>query len=252
MQKWTSRNQTSAVQTQAETGNRTTRAMWSSHGKALIVAGLVTLGSMAFASAAQAAPLMEMGSRGTDVRVLQTELSHLGYAVGPLDGIFGPKTLAAVKSFQRNDHLRADGMAGPLTQSTLDKLQAGPASERSAKIQGIVTEAKKFIGTPYVWGGTSPSGFDCSGFTQYVYASQGIELPRVSRDQAQIGSPVSASNLQPGDLVFFSFAGSGVIDHVGIYLGNGQFISATTHKGVAVYPFSPYWRHAFKGARRVL
>nr|WP_240986826.1 NlpC/P60 family protein [Acididesulfobacillus acetoxydans] len=206
---------------------------------------------MAFASSAQAAPLMEMGSRGNDVRVLQTELSHLGYAVGPLDGIFGPKTLAAVKSFQHNDHLQADGMAGPLTQSALDKLQAGSASQRSAKIQGIVTEAKKFIGTPYVWGGTSPSGFDCSGFTQYVYASQGVELPRVSRDQAQIGSPVSASDLQAGDLVFFSFSG-GVVDHVGIYLGKGQFISATTHKGVTVYPFSPYWWHAYKGARRVL
>jgi len=221
--------------------------------KLLVIVTLVLMGSMAFAPAAQAATMMKLGSSGAYVLTLQSELAHLGYSVGPLDGIYGPKTLAAVEAFQGNDHLPVDGIAGPLTQNALEKTQTPSApSTSSAKISGIVSEAKNLFGTPFRWGGTTPAGFDCSGFTQYVFASQGIELPRVSQDQAKIGSAVPYNNLQPGDLVFFSFAGNGTIDHVGIYLGNSQFISSTTHKGVAIYPFTSYWLNVYKGAQRVL
>ncbi len=85
--------------------------------------------------------------------------------------------------------------------------------------QDIVNYAKKFIGTPYVWGGTSPSGFDCSGFVQYVYRNAaGIELPRVDVDQMKVGTPVSRNNLQPGDLI------SPHPGHIGIYIGGGNVI----------------------------
>nr|WP_159036289.1 NlpC/P60 family protein [Clostridium botulinum] len=85
--------------------------------------------------------------------------------------------------------------------------------------QDIVNYAKKFIGTPYVWGGTTPSGFDCSGFVQYVYRNvAGVELPRDTYGQVNAGTRVSQSQLQPGDLVFTS------AHHVGIYVGNGQMI----------------------------
>lgn len=95
-----------------------------------------------------------------------------------------------------------------------------PASERA---QAVLNEAYKHIGTPYVWGGTSTSGFDCSGFTGYVFKnSVGITLPRVSQSQQNVGTRVTISQIQPGDLIFF---GSPAY-HVGIYVGNGNYIHA--------------------------
>lgn len=86
----------------------------------------------------------------------------------------------------------------------------------------LISYASNFLGVPYVWGGTSPSGFDCSGFTQYVFAHFGINLPRVSQDQQNVGTFISRDNLQPGDLVFFGTPAH----HVGIYVGNGNMINA--------------------------
>lgn len=222
--------------------------------KISVIGTLVIMGSMIIAPSAQAATLLKLGSSGADVLTLQSELAQSGYSVGPLDGIYGPKTLAAVEAFQQKDNLPVDGIAGPLTQGALEKGQSPlTASALSAKISGIISEAQALTGTPYVWGGTTKAGFDCSGFTQFVFASQGIELPRTSQAQANVGSAVSYTNLQPGDLLFFSFTGNGTISHVGIYLGNSQFISATTHNGVAITPLtSSYWLNAYKGARRVI
>ena len=116
----------------------------------------------------------------------------------------------------------------------------------------IITTAKKYIGVPYVWGGTTPKGFDCSGYVQYVFNAHGIKLPRVSADQYYAGTKVSKSNLQPGDLVFFNTSGYGV-SHVGIYLGDGKFIHSGTSKGVTIANFnSTYWKSVYLGARRVL
>jgi cell wall-associated NlpC family hydrolase len=86
----------------------------------------------------------------------------------------------------------------------------------------VVNYALSFLGVPYVWGGTSPEGFDCSGFVQYVYAHFGVNLPRVSQDQQNFGIPVPKGELQPGDLVFFGTPAY----HVGMYIGNGKFIEA--------------------------
>lgn len=127
-----------------------------------------------------------------------------------------------------------------------------PSSTPTSKASAIIATAKQYIGVKYVYGGTTPSGFDCSGFVQYVFAKNGISLPRVSRDQYQVGKSVTFSNLMPGDLVFFSLAKNGIVDHDGIYVGNGQFINAASSKGVTIYTLGTYWKSAFVGAKRVL
>ncbi len=91
--------------------------------------------------------------------------------------------------------------------------------------QSVVEEAKKYIGTPYVYGGSSPSGFDCSGFVKYVYSHFGVNLNRVAAAQSQNGYAVSADSMLPGDIICFANGGSrGYIGHVGIYVGDGMFI----------------------------
>ncbi|GAB6155164.1 hypothetical protein JCM17380_39150 [Desulfosporosinus burensis] len=120
------------------------------------------------------------------------------------------------------------------------------------KASAIIATGKQYIGVNYLYGGTTPAGFDCSGFVQYVFAKNGISLPRVSRDQYKVGTSVSFSNLQPGDLVFFSLAKNGVVDHDGIYIGNGEFINSASSKGVTIYTLGPYWQSAYLGAKRVI
>lgn len=122
----------------------------------------------------------------------------------------------------------------------------------SGNANAIITTSKQYIGVNYLYGGTTPAGFDCSGYTQYVFAKHNINLPRVSRDQYKVGTSVSYSNLQAGDLVFFSFAKNGVVDHVGIHVGNGQFINASSSKGVTIYTLGPYWQSVYIGAKRVI
>lgn len=106
-----------------------------------------------------------------------------------------------------------------------------PATSTSSALgEQIVALAKQYLGTPYVLGGNGPSSFDCSGFTKYIYAQFGYSLNRTATDQLQNGVSVSRSELQPGDLVFFKYNTSKPVSHVGIYIGNGEFIHASTNR----------------------
>lgn len=116
----------------------------------------------------------------------------------------------------------------------------------------IIGFAQQFLGLPYVWGGTTPSpGFDCSGYVQYVYQHFGISLNRTSEEQFNEGTPVSRSNLQPGDLVFFSTYAPGA-SHVGIYVGNNTMLDASSY-GISYDDLTNgYWAPRYLGARRVI
>lgn len=124
----------------------------------------------------------------------------------------------------------------------------------AASSADVVNAAKAQLGVRYVYGGTTPAGFDCSGFTSYIFRSFGIQLPRTSAAQYNVGTKVAKANLAPGDLVFFSgTAGKAGITHVGIYIGDNQFISATTSKGIKIDSLSSkYWGPKYVGATRVL
>lgn len=200
---------------------------------------------------------LQMGSTGQEVLIIQRELTSLGYNTYGEDGIFGPDTRAAVMSFQSHEGLPANGIVGP---QTLDALQRALSTDRGAPTtpsyntslgNAIAGFAETLVGDRYEWGGVSPAtGFDCSGLVMYVYAHFGISLPRTSYAQWDVGTPVSYSELEPGDLVFFSTTGPGA-SHVGIYVGGGRFVAADTYAtGVNLDYFSSYWLSHFLGAKR--
>lgn len=152
---------------------------------------------------------------------------------------------AAERARQAEAQARANAAAASstTTKTSSKKPSASVAAPSAGNAQGVLNEAYKYLGTPYVWGATGPSTFDCSGFTSYVYRhAAGMEISRTTYTQINVGQPVSQDQLQPGDLVFPN-AG-----HVGIYVGNGQMIHAPqTGDVVKVGPV-----YSFYAARRVL
>lgn len=116
----------------------------------------------------------------------------------------------------------------------------------------ILDVAQPVIGTRYRYGGTTPKGFDCSGFTRFVYEQFGLNLPHGSRSQVLQGSPVERDELRPGDLVFFDIRGRGRVSHVGIYLGDSRMVHASIQKGVAIDSLhDPYYNRRYYAARRI-
>lgn len=143
----------------------------------------------------------------------------------------------------------------PATTSSRSQEEPRSATTTTAQASSnnVVQVAESYEGSRYVSGGSSPSGFDCSGFTQYVYGKCGITLSRTSYTQATQGTAVGKSELQPGDLLLFHYYGSSSIGHVGIYVGNGKFIHAANSNRGVVYDSieSGYYADNYAGARRL-
>ena len=151
---------------------------------------------------------------------------------------------ARIATQQEQASLLLNGSVIGATAQTPDGISVAPPSAYT----GVVGIAMRYLGIPYVWGGASPSGFDCSGLVMYVYAQVGVSLPHYTGAQWNAGVPVSRSDLQPGDLVFFDGLG-----HVGLYIGGGEFIHAPqTGDVVKISSLNEGWYAAtYDGVRRI-
>jgi len=135
-------------------------------------------------------------------------------------------------------------------RSKYHKLSSRYSVHASTGGNAIVKTAFRYMGVPYVFGGSTPRGFDCSGFVQYVYRRNGVKIPRMAHHQFYAGTPISKKQLRPGDLVFFETYTRG-ISHVGIYIGNSNFIHASSVGYVRVSSLNEaYYRKRYRGAAR--
>jgi len=182
-------------------------------------------------------PLLRFRDKGPTVKYVQKALR-----LGP-DGYFGTSTVRVLKKFQSSWGLRPTGYMDRLTWGRLTwaakhkvlygKGSAGSSSGGTTTFRAkVLREAAKLKGTPYRYGGTTPRGFDCSGYTGYVYKKAGKKLPRTSRAQYSATKHISRKSAKPGDLVFFKSGGGGVY-HVGIFAG-GNMLWHSSKPGVPV------------------
>ncbi len=166
--------------------------------------------------------------------------------------------LSACNSFQIRKKTDSQVREQSPKESTYTPIEKNPSpsyNPQYGEIASVVNHAKTYLGTPYRSGGTTASGMDCSGLVLTSFAKQGIDLPRVSRDQANAGKNVSQRNAQSGDLIFFNTSGSG-ISHVGIIerIENDEifFIHASSSKGVMISSLeNSYWKPRFVKIVRV-
>ncbi|WP_425352487.1 C40 family peptidase [Alkalicoccus urumqiensis] len=203
--------------------------------------------------------LLKPGTRSDSVRELQDRLKAAGFFSGQSTGYYGDVTKKAVTDFQKKWSLVSDGL---VTQKTWEKLEEvssiyledavkpdNSSGSGSFNAINLIADASELIGIPYLWGGTTTSGFDCSGFIQYVFKQNGKNLPRTAAEQYNASTSVSEPRV--GDLVFFETYRPGP-SHNGIYIGGGQFIHSGSSTGVTIASMSSsYWSERYLGARRL-
>ena len=186
---------------------------------------------------------------------IQVTTSVLNVRSGPdtsYDKVGSVRSGQILKATAENSWYKID--SGYVSAEYVEEVDASAASQ-AGKGQEIANFALQFVGYPYVYGGSSPKGFDCSGLTSYVYAQFGYSINRTASNQLSNGYSVDKSSLQPGDLVFFRQNGSTkAASHVGIYIGNNQYVHASTPGvGVIISDLDdPYISSGYVGARRIV
>jgi peptidoglycan hydrolase-like protein with peptidoglycan-binding domain len=196
---------------------------------------------------------LKFGSKGPEVMQLQTRLKNLGYFTYPMiTDYFGTVTEESVEKFQKENGLPVTGV---VTNTVLNKITEvektkGQTPKTSDQITiNVIANAAELMGVPYQWGGTTTKGFDCSGFIQYIFAQEGVQLPRTT---AQMwNATISVSQPAVGDLVFFETYTDGP-SHLGIYIGNNQFVHSGSSTGVTISNLDyKYWQDRYLGTKRV-
>jgi len=187
----------------------------------------------------------------TDYDVLGKLIEGTNVSVIGIEGGWYKIKFVDLIGYVHPDYLSVNGLV--LTTIATGTVTSDVPEVDKTLAEQIIDYAYTFLGTPYVYGGEDPSGFDCSGFTQYVYNYFGYSLNRVSSDQYENGVYVEFEDLAMGDLVFFS-SGSRPIGHVGIYIGDGYFIHATSPGDVVRVTdiSSEYYAARYVGARRII
>lgn len=218
----------------------------SDYIKVLTAKGTINANGVNFReTASTSGKIIDSLSKGKSVEILDTLSGWHKVKVGSKTGYVVTKFVTATSTEQKSSR--------STTVSTLSDADSGVADDSAAS--DIVAYAKKFVGVRYVYGGKSPSGFDCSGFVGYVYRNFGIKLNSSAASMYSNGVKVSKSSLKAGDLLFFdasSRKASGAIDHVGMYIGGGLFIHASTsNKKVIIQDLSEY-QGKYIGAKRVM
>ncbi|MEG0969808.1 MAG: NlpC/P60 family protein [Acidaminococcaceae bacterium] len=200
---------------------------------------------------AWAASALKVGDSGWKVKVAQQKLNVLGIKTATT-GKFSSATEKALREFQTQYRLQVDGKLSDATYHKLMDEAFNKEGIKGVKGVNIVQTAAKYKGVPYKFGGTTPQGFDCSGFVCYVFKQQKATLPRLADAQALLGKFVLQRELQVGDLVFFTTSEPGA-SHVGIYAGKHKFWHASSSKGIMLSDLSDtYWKPRYYGARRIL
>ena len=190
------------------------------------------------------------GDEGDRVLAIQLRLIDLGYNIPKATGEFDERTTRAVLTYQKQARLNQTGVVDEITWHFLMDYGKG-GNYGKQEVARLLNIALRFGGVPYVWGGATPAGFDCSGFVQYVFGQIGVNLPRTADVQYELGRKVMKTDLQPGDLVFFETYEPGA-SHNGIFVGDDRFVAANSGTGVAVAALSdPYWNSRYLGARRL-
>jgi cell wall-associated NlpC family hydrolase len=210
-------------------------------------ASVLQLGQTIVVSETASAPRQSVTSQRSHVgpktsrRVQTHHLTHR--STNPMAMSAAPSSATSNAMWAATHTGEAAGRPATLSFSLAERIVAFDAQ--------VTRTALRYVGVPYVWGGTSFSGVDCSGFVQSVFEHNGISLPRTADSQFEVGHPVKMRNLRAGDLVFFETYAAGA-SHVGIYLGGGQFVHASSSNGVRVdYLTEEYYAARYIGARRL-